>query len=55
MREQYDWVGWCVQDHFKSSRGECFLFGRIRGYAYRPTQEDYIRFDIEGNLINVIA
>ena len=54
-QEQYDWVGWCVQHHFRCSRGECFLFGKIRGYAYRPRQEDYTQFDIERNLIDVTA
>jgi len=49
--EQYDWVGWRVQDHFRESKGECFLFGKITGYAYQLRREDYIRFDVEGNLI----
>jgi hypothetical protein len=51
--EQYQWVGWCVQDHYRDSKGECFLFGKIERYAYRPTREVCIEFDIDGNLIGL--
>lgn len=51
LKEQFDWVGWCIQDHYQKSKGECFLFGKITGYAYRPRREDYIKFDVGGNLV----
>lgn len=55
MEEQYDWVGWRIQDHYRESERICFLFGKITGYAYQPTLSEYIPFDITGNWLEPVV
>jgi hypothetical protein len=49
--DQLAWVGWCVQDHFRESKGRSFLFGSIQSYLYYFNPKDWVEFDPGGNLI----
>ena len=50
LSERYRGVGEIIRRHYATSHGECPLFGRITGYAYRLTTDTATMFTVEGQV-----